>query len=83
MCSEQERQQRISVNKRHVAELIMGNVDEQFQMIKKYERSSADKELNIPEILRSPFVLHETVEYLLKVVNQISNIDRFEIFEFI
>jgi|JI61114C2RNA_FD_contig_81_1022973_length_2359_multi_2_in_0_out_0_2 hypothetical protein len=37
-------------------------------MIKKYERSSADKILNDPEVIRKPFILYQTVKYLLEVV---------------
>lgn len=46
-------------------------------MIKKYKRSSADKDLNKPELIRKPFVLLETVKYLLNVVLKTEKIDFF------
>lgn len=55
--------------------MIRGKKDKLAQMIKKFQRSSADKELKIASILRPPYVLYEVVKYLIKVIMPLKNID--------
>lgn len=63
--------------------MLMGNIDNQLQMVKKYERSSADKVLNNPSDIRRPFVLKETVKYLLEVVSSNHQVDAFNTYQYI
>jgi hypothetical protein len=52
-------------------------------MVKKFQRSSADRVLNIPEQIRNPLVLYETVQYLISVVIHAKGVKESERFEFI
>jgi hypothetical protein len=72
MCSRQEIRDRESQNNVDVFERLPGahkRMDAQLA-IKKFTRSSADKNLDIPEILRPPFFLHQSLEHIMtKVVD--------------
>ena len=75
MCPKQEIEERDQYGTRELLEKVRGNKDKQTQMIKKFQRSSADKELKISAILRPPYVLYEVVKYLIKVIMPLKNID--------
>lgn len=51
-------------------------------MVKKFERSSADKAFDDSD-LRKPLVLFETVKYLIQVVNNNQEIGLFDTYKFI
>lgn len=52
-------------------------------MIKKFQRSSADRILNQPDQIRSPYILLETTKYLIYVVIKAKGVSEYEKYEFI
>jgi hypothetical protein len=61
------------VNTQTLAPLDITNPVEQlkYSMIKKFQRSSADHDLLIPSLIRTPYVLLETVSYVESIVADI------------
>jgi len=64
MCPEAEQRQRIFENDVHKLEVVEDNDGPKYIFIKKFQRSSADHELQIPRMLRTPDTLLNTVKYI-------------------
>lgn len=64
MCPEEERIKRVNESDVHKLELPYGNATLQDLMVKKFQRSSADHELQIAHLLRTPKALLKSIRYI-------------------
>lgn len=64
MCPEEERTKRVNESDVHKLELPYGNASLPDLMVKKFQRSSADHELQIAHLLRTPKALLKSIRYI-------------------